>query len=61
MLNVDMFNALNANPVLTENSNFAVWRHADRDSDGALRPIQRSVRLLTGLAAAILDNLNSGG
>jgi hypothetical protein len=23
---VDMFNALNANPVLTENSSFAVWR-----------------------------------
>ena len=26
MLNVDIFNALNANPVLAENSNFAVWR-----------------------------------
>jgi hypothetical protein len=26
MLNVDIFNALNANPVLTENSSFAVWR-----------------------------------
>ena len=25
-VNVDLFNALNANPVLTENSNFAVWR-----------------------------------
>ena len=26
MLNVDIFNALNANPVLSENSSFAVWR-----------------------------------
>jgi hypothetical protein len=26
MLNVDVFNALNANPVLTENANFAAWR-----------------------------------
>ena len=26
MLNVDIFNALNAHPVLAENSNFAVWR-----------------------------------
>ena len=26
MLNVDIFNALNSNPVLVENANFAVWR-----------------------------------
>ena len=26
MLNVDVFNALNANPVLTENANRAAWR-----------------------------------
>ena len=38
-LNLDLYNALNANPVMQENAAYAVWRTPQRIMDGRLAKI----------------------
>ena len=36
MINLDLYNVLNANPVMQENGNYAVWRTPQRIMDARL-------------------------
>ena len=45
-LNLDLFNPLNANPVLTQSNDFAVWQVPQQSWKRDLQD-QRPVRLLT--------------
>ena len=42
-LNLDVYNALNANPVVLQNNNFAAWQTPQRIMDGRLFKVSAQI------------------